>query len=281
MTAASLACTTDRHTSAAAIGWRARQALTMEVETWPKPGLVSHVDRGSHNDMDAALLIASAETLEPWFSELAAAGASGAGMDLLRDIGRAAERAMLDVTHGVNTHRGAIFGLGLLAAAAGFKERFRIDLGLGKIIAARWGHAILDGPVDARSHGSIVARRYGGNGARAEAAGGMQSVYSVALPALAQARRRSDGNENAARVHTCMALIASVRDSNLLFRGGPEGLALAQSLARGFLANGGVGRQDWQADAEAIHARFVAENLSPGGCADLLAMAIFVDGLSA
>src|SRR5262249_58196308 len=86
---------------------------------WPKPGLVSHVDSGSHTDMDAAMLQASAETLRPFFAELARAGQDGADMGRLRTIGLRAETAMLAVTGGVNTHRGAIFGLGLLCAAAG------------------------------------------------------------------------------------------------------------------------------------------------------------------
>ena len=94
-------------------------ALLRELAAWPKPGLVSHVDSGSHTDMDAAILQASAETLRPFFAELAKAGRDGADMARLRAIGLRAERAMLAVTGGVNTHRGAIFGLGLLCAAAG------------------------------------------------------------------------------------------------------------------------------------------------------------------
>ncbi len=97
----------------------AAAALLAELETWPKPGLVSHVDAGSHADMEADTFRASTAAIRPFLAELAAAGASGAGMAELRGIGLAAERAMLAATGGVNTHRGAIFGLGLLCAAAG------------------------------------------------------------------------------------------------------------------------------------------------------------------
>src|SRR5262249_15290708 len=100
------------------IAEHAVSALLRELAAWPKPGLVSHVDSGSHADMDAALLRASAETLRPFFAELARAGREGADMACLRIIGLRAEAAMLAVTGGVNTHRGAIFGLGLLCAAA-------------------------------------------------------------------------------------------------------------------------------------------------------------------
>jgi triphosphoribosyl-dephospho-CoA synthase len=264
--------------AADAIGALAADCLIREVETWPKPGLVSHVDSGAHDDMDVDTLRRSAFVLAPFFTDLAAAGANGAGMDRLRAIGIAAEAAMRRETGGVNTHRGAIFGLGLLAAAAGFRARYGVVAALGGIVMARWGEAIVGGPVDLHSHGSLVARRYHAGGARAEAAAGFPSVYGVALPALAEGRRLADDAE-AARVHACMTLIAAVEDSNLLYRGGPAGLAYAQRAARAFLGSGGVGALDWRVRAAEMHDAFVAQRLSPGGCADLLAMALFVEAI--
>ena len=101
------------------IGATAAQALRLELETWPKPGLVSLVDTGSHDDMDAATFHRSIAVLEPFLAELGAAGAMAARMPVLRRVGLAAEAAMLAATGGINTHRGAIFGLGLLCAAGG------------------------------------------------------------------------------------------------------------------------------------------------------------------
>lgn len=261
------------------IGSLAAHCLVLEIETWPKPGLVSHIDAGAHGDMDADLMRRSAKALQPFFIDLAAAGAAGAGMSQLRDIGVKAEHVMLTTTGGVNTHRGAIFGMGLLAAAAGMRTHDRTASPLGRIVATHWGDAILAGPVDPRSHGSQVARHHRAGGARAEAAAGMPSLYTVARPALVQGRGLAGGAEEAARVHACMALIAQVEDSNLLYRGGALGLAFAQAQARGFLARGGVGAADWRTHAASIHHDFVALNLSPGGCADLLAMALFIEGL--
>src|SRR5437660_10486517 len=116
--------------------------------------------------MNAALLYRSADTLRPFFRDLVVAAAAGARMDRLRAIGIAAERAMLEATCGVNTHRGAIFGMGLLCAAAGYRTTFGIRKPLGRLIAERWGEAILSGPVCLRSHGAVAARRYGAGGAR-------------------------------------------------------------------------------------------------------------------
>ncbi|TWB15308.1 triphosphoribosyl-dephospho-CoA synthase [Nitrospirillum amazonense] len=269
----------EHRTSPDWIGGQAARALILEVETWPKPGLVSHIDTGAHRDMDAALLRLSARTLEPYFVALAEAGAADAGMARLRLIGLEAEAAMRQATGNVNTHRGAIFGLGLLAAAAGLAGACDWRQTLGTLVAARWGREITATPQETASHGGIVARRYRAGGAREEAAAGMPSVYDVARPALREARRLAAGDEEAARVHACMALIATVEDSNLLYRGGVDGLAFARAAAQRFLRDGGVGCRHWRWAAKAIHDDFVARNLSPGGCADLLAMALFTEAL--
>lgn len=261
------------------IGALAAECLCLEVNTHPKPGLVSHVDAGAHRDMDAQLLYRSADTLFPFFAELASAGASGATLGRLRRIGIAAELAMFAATEGINTHRGAIFGLGLMAAAAGFRDANGICAPLGRIVASRWGRSIAGMPAVPDSHGAGAARRYGAGGARKEAALGFPSVYGVAMPALALGRQLAGGDAEAARVHACLALIAAVDDTNLLHRGGLEGLAFAQSAAGAFLAAGGVGQCGWRRKALRIHDTFIARNLSPGGCADLLAMALFAQAL--
>ena len=259
------------------IGALATECLKQEVLTYPKPGLVSHIDTGSHQDMDADLLGRSAEVLDPFFTALAAAGAVGHDMHRLRAIGVEAEQAMLEATAGINTHRGAIFGMGLLCAAAGFRETYGVSGSLGDIVAARWGEQILAGPVALHSHGALAARRYGAGGARIEAAAGFPSLYGHGLPALAVGRTLAPNDGEAVLVHVCMVLIAHVGDTNLLHRGGPEGLLFAQQEAQRFLAMGSIGQPGWLDAARDVHDAFVARRLSPGGCADLLAMTLFVD----
>ncbi|SFN82240.1 triphosphoribosyl-dephospho-CoA synthase MdcB [Sphingomonas sp. OK281] len=258
------------------IGRIATDCLKLEIATYPKPGLVSPVDTGAHDDMDAAMMDRSADALEPFFARLAAVGAAGAGMDRLRAIGIEAEVAMMAATGGVNTHRGAIFGMGLLCAAAGFRAAYCVPGTLGETVAQRWGAEILRGPVLLHSHGSAVARRHSTGGARSEAAAGFPSLYDIALPALGEARRQT-GDEEACRVYALMALIVGVDDTNLLYRGGAEGLAFAQARARAFLDAGGVRDIGWRGRATAMHEDFTARRLSPGGCADLLAIALFVE----
>ncbi|WP_264048041.1 triphosphoribosyl-dephospho-CoA synthase MdcB [Methylobacterium flocculans] len=258
----------------------ARLAVTClhnELETYPKPGLVSHVDSGSHADMDAGSFRASAAALEPSFAELAEAGAGGAGMARLRRIGLAAEAAMRIATGGVNTHRGAIFGLGLLCAAAGALGPRPAAGSLGAHIRARYADAILDGPELLHAPGARARRRHRVGGAPAEAAAGFPTLYGTGLPALRRARALRPDAPEAARVEACLALIAALEDTNLLHRGGPEGYAFARAEAARFLSRGGIARDDWFTQAEHLHRAFVARRLSPGGAADLLAMTLFVD----
>jgi triphosphoribosyl-dephospho-CoA synthase len=261
-----------------AIGALAAQCLTLEIETWPKPGLVSHIDNGSHRDMDANLLRRSAAVLSAFFTRLAQAGADDAAMDRLRMIGIEAETAMLAATRGINTHRGAIFGLGLLCAAAG-RRGAGLDPAtdrLGAIVRRHWGEAISHGPIVLHSHGTKAARLHGAPGARGEAAAGFPSIYDIALPALADGDRITPYDPEAVRVHAIFALIARVKDTNILHRGGAEGLAFARTAATEFVRHGGIARHGWRLDAAFVHAEFVKRRLSPGGAADLLAMSLFV-----
>jgi len=260
-----------------AIASLATQALLQEIEVFPKPGLVSGIDNGSHSDMDAALLRRSARVLGPYFARVAEAGARDESMQALRELGRGAERGMLAATGGINTHRGAIFGLGLLCAAAGAAADSSPGTDLGDIVRERWAADIGVPPPEDDSHGARVRRRYGIGGARAQAVSGFAHVYRIGWPALREGRLLAPANENAARVQCCFALIASLHDTNLLYRGGLDGLAYAQAIAGDFVERGGVGCINCFERASSAHRQFVSVRLSPGGCADLLAMTMFVD----
>jgi triphosphoribosyl-dephospho-CoA synthase len=264
--------------AAEAIAAIAGRCLLLELETWPKPGLVSHVDSGSHTDMHAGTFRSSAVAIQPYLHSLTEAGAQGCGMGRLRIIGLEAETAMFAATGGINTHRGAIFGLGLLCAAAGARAGGRVDpaMSLGAVVARLWGSNILDGPVLLHSHGGNARLRYGAGGARMEAAQGFPGVYDVGLPALQSGAMIARGHKEAARLQACFALIAAVEDTNLLHRGGMSGLRYAQRAARAFLDDGGVGTRNWRERANVVHQSFVRRGLSPGGSADLLAMSLFV-----
>jgi triphosphoribosyl-dephospho-CoA synthase len=275
---APLAAASGDHGRSVSIALLAVQCLALELSTWPKPGLVSRVDTGSHTDMDANTFRRSATAVGPYLQTLADAGAQRCDMGRLRFIGLEAESAMLAATGGINTHRGAIFGIGLLCAAAGAAAAGLVEATepLGSVVSRFWGSDILNGPVPLHSHGTKARRRYGAGGARREAALGFPSIYKIGLPALRQGALMAPEDPEAARVQACFSLIATIEDTNLLHRGGLHGLRLAQSAARQFLDGGGVGQPHWLERACAVHRAFVARRLSPGGSADLLAMSLFV-----
>ena len=261
------------------IGRAAIRALYAELALHPKPGLVSPLDSGSHDDMDMTTFMRSLFALRGYYRDIAAAGARGADFATLQALGIAAERRMLAATGGVNTHRGAVFGLGLLTAAAGWLRGTGKPLGgqaLGGVVATLWGGDIMAAsPRAPDSNGAQAIRRYGVRGARQEAAEGFPTLFKVALPTLT---RTFDilGCEERAMVQTLFTLMATLDDTNLLHRGGPAGLTFVQAEAQRFLDRGGVFRPGWRAEALALHDACIACRLSPGGSADMLAAAWFV-----
>jgi triphosphoribosyl-dephospho-CoA synthase len=248
-------------------------ALRSEVVAWPKPGLVTPVDSGSHQDMHIGTFLKSITALEGTFSEMAMAAAFGDGFEPMMAIGRKAEARMLLATNGINTHRGAIFNLGLLASAAALRGCTPDLAGLrcGRIVAEQWGEKILAArPASAATHGNQVYRRYAKAGARGEAAAGFPMVYGCGVPTLRRLLQEGYDHERAV-IGTLMALIEQVDDSNLLWRGGENGLAFAKQTAREFNCNGGVAQRGWRDQLTSMHRSFVERNLSPGGSADLVA----------
>jgi triphosphoribosyl-dephospho-CoA synthase len=266
------------------VGRLAVRSLYHEAALYPKPGLVSPVDNGSHVDMSMATFYRSLFALRKYFPAITRTGAADPGLAQLQALGLLAERDMLRATAGVNTHRGAIFHLGLLCAAAGALHQEGVVLtatSLCSTVAERWGDAIRRSAKSAQrdasqtSHGLQVLRRYSAGGARAEAASGFSNVISASLPAYRTALRATEDARRAG-VHALFVLIERTEDSNLLWRGGVEGARFARRCAAEFLRNGGATAADWLQRAASIHRRFVACNLSPGGCADLLAITLFL-----
>ena len=253
------------------IGRAAIAALYDELALAPKPGLVSFVDAGSHSDMDATTFMRSLFALRHYFPRIAMRGAAGASFESLQSLGLNAEARMLQATGGINTHRGAVFTLGLICAAAGSRQR----------LMDQWGDAL-----QARRHrpsssnGQRAARAFGLRSVGEEAALGFPIVFESAVPALVAARCQGL-NDQAARLQSLFHIIAELDDTNLAHRGGLNGLRFAQSQARGFLSAGGAARPDAVAHAQQIHQDFIARRLSPGGAADVLAAAILIERLAA
>ena len=256
-------------------------ALLEEAVLTPKPALVDRRGGGAHDDMDLGMLFSSASALHPTFRDLTTRAYGCAPSRRLRQelaaIGRRGEAAMFAVTGGVNTHRGAIWALGLLTAAAVMAPA---DVPLAAVAALAGRVASFtdcSAPTEV-SHGSLVTRRYGVAGARGEARRGFPNVVGVALPAL-RATREAGHPERLARLDALIALIARVDDTCLLHRGGRAALKDAQAGARVVLAVGGNVTEAGRRAVRSLETALLRHNASPGGSADLLAAALFLDAL--
>ncbi len=262
------------------------ESLKEEVHTTPKPGLVDEHNNGSHKDMDLALFEASADALKPYFRTAFLLGNEWKNcppkeaFSALREAGKEAEEAMFSVTDGVNTHKGAIFTLGLVCGALGRLWSAEQPLGdrarlLGEISALAKQAMEED---FAHMTGKTVGERFylqeGIEGVRGEAKRGFPTVAKGALP-LFEALLQEGLCRNAAAVKTLLFLIAETEDTNLLSRGGKKGAEWAKKEAKkAFLA------PDFSLERVAETDRlFIEKNLSPGGSADLLALVLFLSRL--
>ena len=262
------------------IGELAHRALIREANVTPKPGLVDRENSGAHRDMDLKLFHASADALRPWFADCARIGlelrdaAPEQVFGRLRKRGIEAENAMFAATNGVNTHKGALFSLGILCCAAAMEgEGAGVPAILDRAAAlARpaLGDLTALHPGDARTGGEVQYLDSGRTGVRGEAAAGFPHVRDCGLPALKSALQ--DGaSYNEACLHALLALMTCVEDSNVLRRRGVAALRSVQSRAKSLLEQGFT-----MDDLRRINDDFVRENLSPGGSADLLAITIFL-----
>jgi triphosphoribosyl-dephospho-CoA synthase len=260
------------------IARHAVRSLYQELALYPKPGLVSLVDTGSHEDMDASTFVRSLFSLRRYFLDITLAGSQDAPFAVLRDLGIEAERRMLLATGGINTHRGAIFSLGMLCAAAGRSSSWQ-PADLRATLVDCWGSALSQHRGSIASNGALARARHAAPGAREQAAAGFPAIFELALPTLRRTLALGRGLR-CARIDTLFTLMAELSDTNVYHRGGAEGARIVRETSLRFLERGGTAAADWEVDAVAAHRVFVAHRLSPGGAADLLAATCFVHALA-
>lgn len=290
----------------------ARLALTAvlyEASAAPKPGLVDPFSSGAHSDMDYFTFLASAASLAPWLERFARLGYLHKGepealLPVLREEGKHAEAAMFDATQGVNTHKGLIFSMGLVCAAAGYLyadknakkslETAHPVHNLGASEICQTASAIVKGIIE-RDFGSLDCARnnvttlsnanltvgeklflaYKVRGIRGEAEDGFPSALKFGLPTL-RARLAVGFSWNDALIDTLLVLFSEVEDTNVLGRAGYDGLAYMRSEAKTAIQLGGMANKKGRETIRTMDAKFIERNISPGGCADLLAITAFL-----
>ncbi|QLK60717.1 triphosphoribosyl-dephospho-CoA synthase CitG [Enterobacteriaceae bacterium Kacie_13] len=263
------------HTGEINITERATLALREEVWLTPKPGLVDSANNGAHSDMSLPLFLRSIDAISPWLKQFYALGQqsflqpAGSMLMVIRPAGLACEQAMFSATRGVNTHKGGIFSLGLLCTAAGRLTARQLPLtrsGLCAEVAAMTQGLVerelmpFRRPVTA---GERLFQAHGMTGARGEVQSGFLTLRRHIFPHWFEEtcpHRRS--------LSALLRLMAVNPDTNLVSRGGLGGLHFVQGYARRLLGSG------WSTeDLQEMDQALIARNLSPGGSADLLAVA--------
>lgn len=245
----------------------AERALRLELDTTPKPGLVDRQDNGAHKDMDYALMSKSISALRPYLTRLAVESAKDIDPAKIKEIGIEAEKAMLKATGGVNTHKGALFCIGLSVAAAsclacstGAVEAYSF-----KELVSRVASEI---PSARGTHGAEAKRSFKAVGALENARAAYPELFTDWLPYY----RSLEGDPF--RCHkTLLHIMTTLDDTNILHRRGAEGLAHAEAEAARLL-------EDFsESGLSSLNKDFIRENISPGGSADMLSLTIFIESI--
>lgn len=262
------------------IGSLAARALLYEVCVTPKPGLVDRHDSGAHRDMNIYTFQASTAALQPWLSRFAKAGLEYSARPdqlfaVLRELGLQAEEAMYQATGQVNTHKGAIFTFALLCGAAGSclasgqKPIPEAVLARVRRLCDCSGFSAQAEAPTATAGAALY--RQGVGGLRTEAAGGFATAAQVGLPVL-ERLLDSGSDEDTAGAVALLAILRHAQDTCFIKRGGAARLAQVQAELAALPEQPAACLDE----ANRLNDTFIAENLSPGGCADLLAVCWFL-----
>ncbi len=245
----------------------AERALRRELDTTPKPGLVDRRDNGAHKDMDYALMSKSISALRPYLTRLAVESAKDIDPAKIKEIGIEAEKAMLKATGGVNTHKGALFCIGLSVAAASYlaSTTGSVEAYSFKELVSRAASEI---PSARGTHGAEAKRSFKAVGALENARAAYPELFTDWLPYY----RSLEGDPF--RCHkTLLHIMTTLDDTNILHRRGAEGLAHAEAEAARLL-------EDFsESGLSSLNKDFIRENISPGGSADMLSLTIFIESI--
>lgn len=264
----------------------ATRSLKAELNTTPKPGLVDTHDSGAHRDMDHALMMRSIRAMHPYFVRLATLGYDSpqlpAHNDIVR-IGIEAEKAMFNSTGGVNTYKGALFSMGLAVTAATY------IIGRGEVATTTHGkeyvpNSLLSTTIIQLANGFPDTSGTHGSRAKqlAQAGGKLKSALDNAREGYSQLfgewlpfyETRIKGDDSYVKHKTLLRIMCDLDDTNIVYRTDYDTMLQVKTEARRLL-------EDFsEAGIEDMNRDFVSRNISPGGSADMLALVVFLFGIT-
>ena len=246
-------------------------SLRRELDTTPKPGLVDKDNNGAHDDMDYILMERSINALRPYFIRLAQLGDESEELAVgdIKRIGLEAEEAMRETTNGVNTHKGALFSLGITVAAAQWiyshcGGRVKAD-GLSELIATIGNQF----EQDAESHGGkVIAKEKNILGARENAATGYKDLFATWV--LYYRRLRDDRYREQ---KTLLKIMSMLDDTNIYHRAGADVAGQVKQSCALLLEHFSL------QSLKDMDDEFMKHHISPGGAADMLALTILINAI--
>ncbi len=278
----------------------ALESILYEVLLSPKPGLVDAMDAGSHKDMDIFTFIKSAISLKPGFDAFYELGLHHGGtwvelMEKARIVGMKVEEEMFQATFKINTHKGVVFSMGILLAAIGYDEKKGNLLSSNKhfytiedtdrilLHTKEMTKGIVSQDFknleekETLTHGERLYLKYGFKGIRGEAENGYPMLRDLALPKLRAIHNELSLEDQLLEV--LLTIMSKSEDSNIVARGGIDALHYVQSSSQLFLSKGGMKNPEAHRKLMEMNEEFKKRNISPGGSADLLSLAIFLGKL--
>lgn len=298
-------------------------ALIEEVQTSPKPGLVDMIDNGAHNDMDPKLFMKSAKAISPYLMKIYDLGFNkgqkrGDLIELFKEIrvvGIEAEKAMFNVTEGVNTHKGAIFTMGIILAATGYSlsmgdlpDIYTI-LSIGNMMCRdtllRELEDIKKKPKNKLTNGDKLYIMYGEKGIRGQAIEGFPVIKNIAYPLYRRSIKEKDellkslvlihGEDlrdefreaidkendkdftNALNINILLYIIMNLNDTNIVNRSSYEMMEIYRDKTKGIIDKGGAFTKSGLEGIKRLNVFSIKENISPGGSADILSLTILLN----
>ena len=257
------------------IGHLASMALQAELDTTPKPGLVDRNDNGAHRDMDYALMRRSIQALHPYFVRLAQIGFDNPQPrhDEIQQVGIEAEQAMFKATGGVNTHKGALFSIGLAAVALGGMACSN-NAQLHSLSNSIASLASLF-PDTSGTHGSKAKANNKLKGALDNAREGYPQLFKAWLPFYLD--RLAEGDRYALH-KTLLRIMCDLDDTNIVYRTSMETMQEVQGEARRVLEHIPE-TTHFEAVLQAMNTDYIRRNISPGGSADMLSLVVFLSNV--
>lgn len=261
----------------------ALEAMIYEVSSYPSFGLVSPLTQGAHNDMDFFTFLDSSFAIKDGLKSMAKIAYSSIPLDIafkhLREIGKKTEKNMFVATNNINTHKGMIFLLGVVVSATAralYEQKEFCDIqdiikNMTKDILKDFENIDIN---KALTHGEKLFLKYGFTGIRGEIKNGLEVVFNGSIKVFKETLKKTNST-NLASVQTLIFLMGKVMDSTIVYRHDFETLESVKQEMQNLYNNGGIFIQNRNSILSEIEKRYIANRISPGGCADLLAITIF------